>query len=245
MSGTYILYPNYQPQINSCSEKFIGLEALVRWEHPTMGFLTPAQFIPLAEETGMIVEVDRWIMSTAMMQISHWYSEGLNPGILGLNISMKHLESNDFIELIQENIQTHGFKAEWLELEITEGQMMTKTEEVISKLRQINDLGVGIAIDDFGTGYSSLSLLKRLPIHRLKIDQSFIQDIPDDEEDIAIVRAIIALANSLNLELVAEGVETMEQKKFLIDNGCINMQGYYFSHPVSAEEIKEILLSQH
>jgi len=238
------LFVNYQPQINSCTGDLTGLEALIRWQHPSKGELVPAKFIPLAEETGMIIEIDRWVMQTAMNQISHWYKEGLNPGILGLNISMKQLESNDFISLIEESMEAYDFKAEWLELEITEGQMMTKTEEVISKLEQISDLGIAIAIDDFGTGYSSLSLLKRLPIHRLKIDQSFIRDIPNDEEDVAIVSAIIALANSLNLELVAEGVETLDQKEFLVQQGCINMQGYHFSHPVSAEKIREILLAQ-
>ena len=238
----FIIY--YQPQVNSCNNELVGMEALVRWKHPTMGILIPDQFIPLAEETGMIIEIDRWVMRTSMIQISHWYKEGLKPGVLGLNLSVNQLESNDFIPLIKESIEAYAFKAEWLELEITEGQMLTKTEDVIFKLREISDLGVGISIDDFGTGYSSLSLLKRLPIHRLKIDQSFIQDIPDDEEDIAIVNAIIALAESLNLDLVAEGVETSEQKEFLMNNGCINMQGYYFSHPVPAEEMRDILLDK-
>ncbi len=233
---------HYQPQINSCNGQLVGVEVLVRWQHPTMGLLSPDKFIPLAEDTGMIIEVDRWVMRTAMKQVSDWYKEGLQPGILGLNLSVKQLESNNFIELLKESIQTHDFKAGWLELEITEGQMMTKPEEVIAKLQEINTLGVGVSIDDFGTGYSSLSLLKRLPINRLKIDQSFIQDIPNDEEDVAIVQAIIALANSLDLELVAEGVETFEQKEFLVQNGCINMQGYYFSQPVPHEEMRNILL---
>jgi len=235
---------NYQPQINSCTNLLVGIEALVRWEHPTMGLLSPAEFLPLSEETGMIIEVDRWVMRTSMKQVSAWYKEGLEPGVLALNLSIKQLENNDFIQIMKENMQVCDFEAEWLELEITEGQMMTKPEEVISKLVEINELGVKISIDDFGTGYSSLSLLKRLPIHRLKIDQSFIQDIPDNEEDVAIVNAIIALANSLNLDLVAEGVETSEQKDFLINSGCINMQGYYFSHPVAAEEMKQILVDK-
>ncbi len=235
---------HYQPQINSCTGELVGLEALVRWQHPTMGLLAPDKFIPLAEDTGMIVEVDKWVMSTSMKQVSDWYKEGLKPGLLALNLSIKQLESNNFIQIIKESIKACDFKAEWLEVEITEGQMMTKPKEVISKLEEINDLGVSISIDDFGTGYSSLSLLKRLPIHRLKIDQSFIQDIPENEEDVAIVSAIIALGNSLKLDLIAEGVETSAQKDFLIDNGCINMQGYYFSHPVSAEEIKHILLDK-
>ena len=192
----------------------------------------------------MIIDLDKWVMRTAIKQVSTWYKEGLNPGVLGLNLSVKQLESHDFIQVIKESINKYDFKAEWLELEITEGKMMTRPEEVVSRLREINDLGVAISIDDFGTGYSSLSLLKKLPIHRLKIDQSFIKDIPENEEDVAIVNAIIALANSLNLDIVAEGVESAQQKKFLISSGCINMQGYYFSHPVAAEELRNILLDK-
>jgi diguanylate cyclase (GGDEF)-like protein/PAS domain S-box-containing protein len=197
----FIIY--YQPQINVPTNALVGVEALVRWEHPTMGLLMPDEFIPLAEESGMIVEIDQWIMSTAMKQFSQWY----------------------------------------IELEITEGQMMKRPEEVITKLNQINTLGIGISIDDFGTGYSSLSLLKRLPINRLKIDRSFVKDIPEDEEDVAIVKAIIALAGSLKLDLIAEGVETSEQRDFLIDHGCINIQGHYYYHPMPKEEMHTMLLN--
>jgi diguanylate cyclase (GGDEF)-like protein/PAS domain S-box-containing protein len=238
------LFINYQPQINSCTDKLVGMEALVRWSHPIKGLLMPDKFIPLAEDTGMIIELDKWVMRTTMKQVSNWYKEGLNPGVLGLNLSVKQLESHDFIQIIKESINKYDFKAEWLELEITERQMMTKPEDVISRLKEINDLGIAISIDDFGTGYSSLSLLKKLPIHRLKIDQSFIRDIPNNEEDVAIVNAIIALANSLKLDIVAEGVESSQQKDFLINSGCINMQGYYFSHPVSSTEMRTILLNE-
>lgn len=233
---------HYQPQINASTETLVGLEALVRWEHPTKGLLLPDAFIPLAEETGMIVEIDHWVMRTAMRQITEWNKEGLNPGVLGLNLSIKQLDKIDFLQTIETCIQTNNFNSKWLELEITEGQMMRKPEEVITKLNQINNLGIGISIDDFGTGYSSLSLLKRLPINRLKIDRSFVKDIPEDEEDVAIVKAIIALAMSLKLDLIAEGVETSEQRDFLIDHGCINIQGHYYSHPMPAEEIYETLL---
>ena len=233
---------HYQPQISTCTNTLVGLEALVRWEHPTMGTLTSNTFIPLAEETGMIVEIDHWVMKTAMQQIAKWYGAGLKPGILALNVSTNQLESTDFFQKIEENMKRYGFKSKWLELEITEGQMLKKPEEVIDKLEKINDLGIGISIDDFGTGYSSLSLLKRLPINRLKIDQSFIKDIPKDEEDVAIVKAILALAGSLKLDLIAEGVETLAQRDFLIENGCINIQGNYYSPPVPAKEMKEILL---
>jgi len=239
-NGEFEVY--YQPQINTCTNTLVGLEALIRWQHPTMGLLRPDQFIPLAEETGMIIEIDQWVMKTAIQQVSKWYGAGLKPGVLALNISTNQLESRDFFQKIEEAMKRYGFKSKWLELEVTEGQMIRKPEEAIAKLEKINKLGIGISIDDFGTGYSSLSLLKRLPINRLKIDRSFIKDIPDDEEDVAIVQAILALAGSLKLDLIAEGVETLEQRDFLIDNDCVNIQGNYYSPPVSAKEMKKILL---
>ena len=204
-----------------------------------MGLLYPASFISLAEETGQIIDIDRWVMKSAMKQISLWYSEGLKPGVLALNLSIMQLEDQYFIEDLKNSMKRFKFRPEWLELEITEGQMIRNPEEVIEKLKEINDLGIGIAIDDFGTGYSSLSLLKRLPIHRLKIDKSFINDILHDQDDLAIVQAIIALGKSLHLELIAEGVETADQRDLLTANGCSNMQGYYFSNPLSVEDLRE------
>jgi EAL domain-containing protein (putative c-di-GMP-specific phosphodiesterase class I) len=222
----------------------IGIEALVRWHHPTKGLLTPKKFIALAEETGMILEIDQWVMHTAMKQVATWHLEGLKPGVLALNISMKQLESKSFIKNIQNNMKIYGFKAEWLELEITEGHMMKNAIEIINKLKQISNLGISISIDDFGTGYSSLSLLKRLPINKLKIDKSFIEDIPEDEEDIAIINSIIALAKSLNLELVAEGIETIEQINFLMEKSSMCVQGHYYSHPLSVDELYSMLLKE-
>ena len=235
---------HYQPQIDLSNNKIIGIEALVRWQHPTKGILTPKKFIALAEETGMILEIDQWVMHTAMEQVSKWHNEGLAPGILALNISMKQLEDTHFFDDIQNAIQTYSFKPEWLELEITEGHMMKNHVEIIKKLKQISNLGINISIDDFGTGYSSLSLLKRLPINRLKIDKSFIQDIPEDEDDIVIINSIIALAKSLNLDLIAEGVETAEQANFLISRNCMCVQGYYYFHPLSTDELQEILSNE-
>ncbi len=236
----FVVY--YQSQIDATNNSLVGLEALVRWKHPTKGLIKPDTFLLLAEETGMIIELDRWVMSTAMKQMKQWYKEGLNPGVLALNLSIKQLENNSFLEEMIENISTHGFKPEWLELEITEGHMMKKPQDTIAKLTQIDDLGIGISIDDFGTGYSSLSFLKQLPINRLKIDQSFIQDITEDEDDRVIIKAIIALAKSLKLDLIAEGVETSEQRDFLVDNGCNNIQGHFYCSPVPAEEMKAILV---
>lgn len=238
----FIVY--YQPQVDAVSEKLIGVEALIRWQHPKMGMVSPAKFIPLAEETGLIVDIDRWVMRIAMKQVATWYAEGLNPGVLALNLAMKQIQSNDFVELLAYNMTVNDFKPEWLELEVTEGQVMVRPDDAIVKLKEINDLGIAIAIDDFGTGYSSLSYLKRLPINKLKIDQSFVQDVPGDEEDVAIVKAIIALAQSLNLDLLAEGVETDAQKEFLIQNGCKNIQGYYYSRPLPAEEIHSMFLNK-
>ncbi len=233
---------HYQPQIDlSSGNKITGIEALVRWQHPTKGLLTPKKFISLAEETGMIIEIDQWMMQTAMKQVSQWHNHGLDPGILALNISMKQLENTNFFSHMQNNIETYDFKPEWLELEITEGHMMKNPMEIITILKQVSSLGISISIDDFGTGYSSLSLLKRLPINRLKIDKSFIQDIPEDEEDIAIINSIVALAESLNLTLIAEGIETLEQEKFLISRNCTCVQGYYYFHPLSDEELQNIL----
>ena len=237
----FVIY--YQPQINAKTNTLVGLEALVRWQHPTKGLLSPDIFIPLAEDTAMIVKIDQWVMKTAMQQIAQWYDEGLNPGVLAINLSIQQLEEDEFLEKIKIALDTYHFNAKWLELEITERQMLKKTDEIITKLQQINDLGIGISIDDFGTGYSSLSLLKRLPINRLKIDRSFIMDIPEDEEDIAIVKAIIALAKSLNLDLIAEGVENAQQKKFLMINGCNYIQGHYYSYPLPAKKMKELLFN--
>ena len=233
---------HYQPQIDTLTDTLVGLEALIRWDHPEKGLLSPSQFITLAEETGLIVEIDRWMMKTAMEQISSWYQEGLIPGVLGLNLSIKQLEGNSFVKELKENMETFDFHPEWLELEITEGQMMKKPEDATAKLKEINALGIGISIDDFGTGYSSLSLLKRLPINRLKIDRSFIFDILTDPDDMAIVQTIIVLAKSLKLNIIAEGVETVEQRDLLIAHGCSNMQGHYFSPAIPAEAFKKKFL---
>jgi len=232
---------HYQPQIDAENDRIIGMEALVRWQHPRRGLLFPDQFIGLADETGLIVEIDKWVMRTAMREVADWYREGLIPDVLALNLSIKQLAGHDFLDDIEECLDTFRFKPEWLELEIPEGQVMKNHTEMIAKLQTLSDMGVGISVDDFGTGYSSLSLLKRLPINRLKIDRSFIKDIPGDEEDVGIVKAIIALAKSLKLEIIAEGVETREQKAFLVAHGCKQIQGFYYSRPISSEKMGTFL----
>jgi len=232
----------YQPQLHTDTNRLLGIEALIRWNHPQKGLLKPSSFIPLAEETGLIVEIDRWMMRHAMQQFSLWKKEGIAPDRLSMNLSMKQLEGDDCIVQLKGMLADYNLHAKDLELEITESQMMKKPEDAIYKLRQISDLGIGISVDDFGTGYSSLSLLKQLPINCLKIDRSFIMDIPNSSDDIAIVQAIIAMGKSLRLDLLAEGVETEEQKHFLLEHGCTRMQGYYFSYPLSPEALKEEFL---
>jgi len=236
----FVVY--YQPQINAKSNSFLGMEALVRWKDKTRGIISPAKFIPLAESTGLIVALDRFVMRTAMKQISKWYAKGLNPGVLALNLAIKQLQQKDFFSMLKALMKETGCKAEWLELEITEGQIMQNPEEAIKILNQVSKLGIELAVDDFGTGYSSLSYLKKLPIDRLKIDQSFVKNLPNDEEDIAITKAVIGLAKGLNLSIIAEGVETKEQKEFLLDNGCNNIQGYFYAKPMPANELEEYLL---
>ncbi len=198
----------YQAQVNGETEKIIGMEALVRWRHPSMGLVSPDKFIPLAESTGLIIEIDKYVMKTAMNQLSQWYAKGLNPGVLAMNLAVKQLQQKNFVEILEELMSQTGCRADWLELEVTEGQIMTNPEIAIKILNGISAIGIDLAVDDFGTGYSSLSYLKKLPIDKLKIDQSFVKDLPEDEEDAAIAKAVIALAKSLNLRIIAEGVET-------------------------------------
>ncbi len=232
----------YQPQIDGRSKKLIGMEALVRWQHPSMGLIPPIKFIPLAEDSGIIVEIDQWVMLTAMKQVMKWYKEGLEPGVLALNFTLQHLRRDDFLQILQESIEKVGFQTKWLELEITEGEVMKKYEEAIIKLQEIHNMGIGIAIDDFGTGHSSLAYIKHLPVSKLKIDQSFVKDIPENKKDMAIVKTIISLANNLDLDVIAEGVETEAQKEFLLENGCKNIQGYYYGRPMLADDFMKIYL---
>jgi diguanylate cyclase (GGDEF)-like protein len=239
-NGEFVVY--YQPQVNGKEDKLVGMEALVRWNSPNMGMVSPAAFIPIAESSGLIVELDRYVMHRAMNEIAQWYAQGLNPGVLSMNLTIKQLQQKDFVDFLQNLIVESGCSVEWIELEVTEDQIMNNPDEAIKILNRISDIGVKIAVDDFGTGYSSLSYLKKLPINKLKIDQSFVRDLPEDEEDSAITKAIIAMAQSLNLEVIAEGVETFAQKEFLVQNGCENIQGYFYSKPKPSEEIETILL---
>lgn len=232
---------HYQPQVDGMSGKLIGMEALIRWEHPELGMIPPVKFLPLAVETGLIIPIDRFVMRSAMTQLKEWVDAGLSPGILALNLTIKQLRQEDFIPMLRAMLQETGCVSEWIELEVTEGEIMENPEQAIKVLQQISEMGITLAIDDFGTGYSSLAYLKRLPVDKLKIDRSFIRNLPDDEEDIAIVQAIIALSKSLRLNLIAEGVETWEQKEFLTENGCPQIQGYLYGKPMKTEDMTVML----
>jgi len=227
----------YQIQMNAVNEYISGVEALVRWNHPNMGLILPMTFIPLAEESGIIIEIDKWVMNTAMREFKSWYDNGLNPGILSLNLTFKWLREKNYLDYLQSCIDDIGFNPHWLELEITERDIMLKPNETIKKLQKIGQMGIRIAIDDFGTGYSSLSQLKKLPIDRLKIDKSFMQGVPGDKENETIIKTIISLAENLQKEIIAEGVDSIEKKKFLLEHNCNFMQGYLYGKAIKAEEI--------
>ena len=231
----------YQAQVDVTNNKIIGMEALIRWEHPIDGMIFPDAFMDIVDEMGMIVEMDEWVMKTAMKQFVSWYDMGLNPGILALNLSTRQLKNDNYIEVLNSMLIETKFNPQWLELEITEGKVMKKIKESIRNLHQISNLGINIAIDDFGTGYSSLAYLKRLPVNKIKIDKSFVQGITTSKDDEAIVKATIALSKSLGLSIIAEGVETKEQLDFLVKYGCHYVQGYYFYRPVPKEKVEEVL----
>ncbi len=235
----FVVY--YQPQVDGSDNTIKGMEGLVRWQHPTRGFLAPADFIPLAESTGLIKQIDQIVMQKAMTQFKKWYSQGYEPGVLSLNLTVQQLRDKDFIKTLQTRIEHNKCNRTNLELEVTESEIMQNPKQAIKVLQEIYDLGINLAIDDFGTGYSSLSYLKRLPITKLKIDQSFVQNLPSDEEDKAIAIAVIALSKSLKLDVIAEGIETKEQRDFLVNNGCHLIQGYFYSKPLCADKITLIL----
>lgn len=238
--GEFVVY--YQPQINAETLQHTGMEALVRWEHPDMGLIMPSKFLSVAEETGFIIELDQWVMKKAIKQVVQWHKKGFNPGVLALNLSIKQLYQKDFISLFKGMLVETGCHAEFIEFEVAEGQIMDHPEDAIAILNKLRDMGISLAIDDFGTGYSSLSYLKRLPIDKLKIDKTFIDGLPNDEEDVGIAKAIIALAKSLKLSVIAEGVETKEQRDFLMEHGCENIQGYFYSKPLLAHEMEKMFL---
>jgi len=234
---------HYQPQVDMNTGLITGVEALVRWQHPTKGLIPPARFIPVAEESGLIADIGTWVLQTAAAQQAAWQAEGLAVASVAVNLSVVQLYKTNFCELVATILRDNKLSHAMLELELTEGIAMEHSSRTLATLRQLQAMGVSLAIDDFGTGYSSLSYLKRYPVNRLKIDKSFVNGLADDAEDQAIVLAIIGIARGLGFRTVAEGVETREQWEFLRNHGCDEYQGYFFSKPVPAEEIAGLLRS--
>jgi len=231
----------FQPQIDTLNEEIIGMEALVRWDHPELGVIEPGKFLPLAQSTGLMIAIDKIVMKKAITQFTQWYKEGYNPGILSMNLTVQQLQTEGFVTFIDQLIQTLGCSTKHIEFEVTESQIMKDPAAAIETLNALKSLDIKLSIDDFGTGYSSLAYLKRLPIHKLKIDKSFVDDLPEDMDAVAIVKAVISLADSLGLEIIAEGVEREEQKEFLSSIGCHYVQGFIYSKPLSAIEMSRYL----
>jgi len=232
---------HYQPKIRPATGEIVGLEALIRWEHPELGLVSPAQFIPLAEETGLIVPLGEWVLLNACRQNQDWQRLGYPPVHVAVNIASLHFRQGTLGQSVATALQKSGLHPSWLELEVTESMLMDSAETTLATLSTLKGMGVRLAIDDFGTGYSSLSYLKRFPLDTLKIDRSFVKDLPHDAEDAAIAKAIIAMAHSLKLEVVAEGVETAEQLAFLQQHGCDLVQGFLFSKPMAAAAFHDVL----
>jgi diguanylate cyclase (GGDEF)-like protein len=232
---------HYQPQVNLITGRIIGAEALLRWQQPELGLIQPDKFIPIAEETGLIIAIGEWVLHTACMQARVWQAASQMPIRVSVNLSARQFRQPNLADKIAHILRTTGLDPDLLVLELTETSVMENVEATIVVLQQLQAMGVHISIDDFGTGYSSLNYLKRFPIDVLKIDKSFVQEISTDSNDAAIARAIIAMAQSLQLKVIAEGVETEDQFAFLRQSGCHAMQGYLFSRPVQLGEFEKLL----
>jgi EAL domain-containing protein (putative c-di-GMP-specific phosphodiesterase class I) len=238
---------HYQPQVELTTGKVVGAEALLRWQSPDRGLVSPAEFIPVLEDTGLIIPVGRWVLSAACRQAKAWQeAPGLAPLRMAVNLSARQFSQEDLVSDVSGALMEAGLDPPWLELELTESLLMEDLDASLRALHQLKSAGGGvrISIDDFGTGYSSLYRLKTLPIQRLKIDRSFIRDVPTDPDDAAITAAIVRLAHSLRLEVVAEGVETEQQLAFLRHRECDEAQGYHFSEPLPAGRFAEFLLKR-
>jgi diguanylate cyclase (GGDEF)-like protein/PAS domain S-box-containing protein len=232
---------HYQPKMNLETRAIIGVEALIRWSHPQRGFVPPAQFIPVAEECGLIVPIGRWVLREACRQARAWQDSGMRPLRIAVNVSLAELRAKDFISGVRAILTETGLQPHFLELELTETFLMQDSKSTGGVLKALKDIGVHLALDDFGTGYSSLSYLKRFPIDTLKIDRSFVSDVATDVDDASIVSAVISMGESLHMRVVAEGVETLEQLAFLQEHSCPFGQGYFFSRPVTAGGFAQLL----
>ncbi|MES1162470.1 MAG: bifunctional diguanylate cyclase/phosphodiesterase, partial [Rhizobacter sp.] len=234
----------YQPKVRLRNAEIVGAEALMRWRHGQRGLIPPDRFIRVAEESGLIMDIGRWALHSACAAASRWNQGRATPLKVAVNLSPRQFQGGDLVGTVQDALERHQCRAQWIELEITEGLLLNDREDIRAQLAALHRLGTTIAVDDFGTGYSALSYLTRFPIDTLKVDRSFIRELPEDTEDRAITEAIIAMGRSLALTIVAEGVETPAQEAFLRERACDQMQGYHFSRPIPPGEFSA-LLRQH
>jgi diguanylate cyclase (GGDEF)-like protein len=234
-----VLY--YQPQISLKTRKLVGMEALVRWPHPSLQMIPPDQFIPVAEESDLIIELGEWVMHEACRQMRQWQRSGLEIVPVAVNVAAKQMKHADFADSVASVLRKTRLDPKWLELELTERAVMADVDTTISVMKKVGDMGVKFSVDDFGTGYSSLAYLKHLPLDKLKIDKSFVNDLAIDENDREIANTIIQLAHGLKLSVVAEGVETQQQMSILLGQGCDSAQGYLFSRPLQPDEAAAFL----
>ncbi|WML36727.1 bifunctional diguanylate cyclase/phosphodiesterase [Clostridium sp. OS1-26] len=235
----FILY--YQPQFNIITRECTGIEALIRWNSPQRGMIPPGKFIPFAEQNSLIMEIDKWVLKAVCKQCRIWEDLDIRPKRVAINISSKQFENTKFLSFVKKTLEETKADASWLEFEITEGSIMQNPDKTIETLTRLRELGIRIALDDFGTGYSSLGYLSKFPIDKIKIDKTFVKDIPENKEDIAIVKTIIDLCKNIGSLAMAEGVEKEEQLKVLSNYGCDEVQGYLFGRPVPLEEIEKML----
>jgi diguanylate cyclase (GGDEF)-like protein len=232
---------HYQPKVDMATGQITGVEALLRWNHPELGLVSPAQFIPLAEETGLIVPIGRWVLTEACAQNMAWQRRGLRPVTMAVNLSPRQFADPHLLHDVDEALLASGMPAVLLQLEVTESMVMRNVSRAIKVLDAIQSRGIRLAIDDFGTGYSSMSLMKQFPIDTIKIDRSFVRDLPNDSEDQAIAQAIISMGKALGMTVIAEGVETVEQEIFLRNHACDEMQGFLFSKPLPPRQMADLL----
>jgi EAL domain-containing protein (putative c-di-GMP-specific phosphodiesterase class I) len=232
---------HFQPKLGMRDDRVLGFEALLRWQHPTLGTVSPAEFVPLAEETGLIVPIGAWVLRAACAQLKQWHGAGYTDLHMAVNLSVRQFQQERLVEDLRDMLRDLDLPANALELELTESMLMDDAEHAIAIMHRLREFGVTISVDDFGTGHSSLSYLKRFPIQTLKIDRSFVHDIVSDPDDVAIIRAVLSLAERLRLKVVAEGVETREQHEFLRAEGCDQAQGYYYAPPLAAADALDYL----
>jgi EAL domain-containing protein (putative c-di-GMP-specific phosphodiesterase class I) len=232
----------FQPKVSLINSRIVGAEALIRWKTPDVGLMLPNEFIPISEEIGLILSIGKWVLEESCRYAKKWRDQYMTDFVISVNISPKQFQDPRLSEFIQHALRDSGLPPHALQLEITEGLLMGDVEQLLPVFTAIKQLGISISLDDFGTGFSSLSYLQRFPIDNLKIDRSFIHNIPHSQDSVVLTRAIIAMANALSMSVTAEGVENIEQMNFLVDSGCEEIQGYFFSKPLSPVDFEKKLL---